>query len=75
MSCVFCNILINEQDIILYQDNLCAIFPDKYKSKLSILYCQCVPLRHIRDINHLRPNNSNDKERQNTNKLKTIKDI
>ena len=53
-GCIFCDIIYNKPELVLYKDDHCAIFKDKVQR--GKLYFQCVPLRHIRDIHHLRPN-------------------
>ena len=52
-SCTFCVIIAHKPHLLVYKDEHCAIFYDKVQR--AKMYFQCVPLRHIRDIHHLRP--------------------
>ena len=52
-GCIFCKLIRDEGSNIVYKDSHCAIIWNKYASANEKL--QMVPLRHIRDINHLRP--------------------
>ena len=50
-NCIFCDIVINNNRELIYEDNLVVAFNDiRPASNLHVLI---IPKRHIRDINHL----------------------
>ena len=64
-SCTFCEI-IKDGKLLLYKDDKCCIFLDRQQRAKE--YFQCVPLRHIRDIHHLRPSIHTKIEAKSKNK-------
>lgn len=53
-KCIFCDLIANNKEKLLYEDELIAIFKDKKpKSRIHLLAC---PKVHIKNVNYLTPN-------------------
>eukprot|EP00347_Sterkiella_histriomuscorum_P007517 403348617 len=53
-KCRFCGLIYKQSEYILYKDDKIAIFADK--KSCGQAHLQCVPIRHIKDISYLQPN-------------------
>merc|ERR1712110_299666 len=51
--CTYCDIVKNKPHHCVYKDDLCAII--LARKQMAKLHYECIPLRHIRDVNQLRP--------------------
>ena len=53
-QCPFCSIVKTDKDRVVYEDDQIVIFNDR--SPVAVIHLQCIPKRHIKNINELTRN-------------------